>query len=34
MMISYFDSEDRMEAVANLDLIRQNENPSAWLLRK
>lgn len=34
IMISYFSSDDRTEALVNLDLIRQNENPSAWLLRK
>lgn len=33
-MISYFSSSDKSEALMNLALIRQSENPSAWLLRK
>jgi hypothetical protein len=34
LMISYFSSPDKSEALMNLALIRQSENPSAWLLRK
>jgi hypothetical protein len=34
IMISYFNSEDKSEALVNLEMIKQNENPSAWLLRK
>lgn len=34
IMISYFKSEDKSEALVNLDLVRQNDNPSAWLLTK
>ena len=32
--VSYFDSSDKSEALMNLALIRKNDNPSAWLLKK
>ena len=32
--VSYFDSTDKSEALMNLALIRKNDNPSAWLLKK
>jgi len=34
LMVSYFSSSDKSEALMNLAIIRQGENPSAWLLRK
>ncbi len=33
-IVSYFDSTDKSEALMNLALIRKNDNPSAWLLKK
>ena len=33
-LISYFNSEDKSEALANLAMIRRESNPSAWLLKK
>lgn len=33
-LVSYFNSEDKSEALANLSLIRRDSNPSAWLLKK
>lgn len=33
-LVSYFNSEDKSEALANLNLIRKESNPSAWLLKK
>jgi hypothetical protein len=33
-MVCYFSSPDRSEALINLALIRKEDNPSAWLLRK
>jgi hypothetical protein len=33
-IVSYFDSSDKSEALMNLALIRKNDNPSAWLLKK
>ena len=33
-IVSYFDSSDKSEAMMNLALIRKNDNPSAWLLKK
>lgn len=33
-LVSYFNSEDKSEALANLAIIRRDSNPSAWLLKK
>jgi hypothetical protein len=33
-MVSYFSSEDRSEALVNLNTIRREKNPSAWMLKK
>lgn len=33
-LVSYFNSEDKAEALANLTMIRRDSNPSAWLLKK
>lgn len=33
-LVSYFNSEDKSEALANLNMIRKESNPSAWLLKK
>lgn len=33
-IVSYFSSEDKTEALVNLDIVRREDNPSAWLLRK
>lgn len=33
-LVSYFNSEDKSEALANLEMIRRDSNPSAWLLKK
>lgn len=33
-LVSYFNSEDKSEALANLIMIRRDSNPSAWLLKK
>ncbi len=33
-LVSYFNSEDKSEALANLAMIRRDSNPSAWLLKK
>jgi len=33
-IVSYFDSSDKSEALMNLELIRKNDNPAAWLLKK
>lgn len=33
-MVSYFSSEDKSEAMVNLETIRNEKNPSAWLLKK
>lgn len=33
-MVSYYSTEDKSEALVNLEVIRQNDNPSAWLIRK
>lgn len=33
-MVSYFSSEDKSEALVNLEIIRKEDNPSAWLLKK
>ena len=33
-LVSYYSSEDKLEALANLALIRRDSNPSAWLLKK
>jgi len=33
-LVSYFNSEDKSEALANLSMIRKESNPSAWLLKK
>ena len=33
-MVSYFNSEDKSEALVNLAMIRNDSNPSAWLLKK
>jgi len=33
-IVSYFSTEDKNEALINLDIIRRKDNPSAWLLRK
>jgi len=33
-MVSYFNSEDKSEALVNLAMIRKDSNPSAWLLKK
>ena len=33
-LVSYFNSEDKSEALANLTMIRRDSNPSAWLLKK
>jgi len=33
-IVSYFNSEDKSEALINLSMIRKNDNPSAWLLKK
>jgi len=33
-MVSYFSTKDKSEALVNLDIIRKEDNPSAWLLRK
>ncbi len=34
LMVCYFSSEDKSEAMANLSIIRRDDNPSAWLLKK
>lgn len=33
-IVSYFNSEDKSEALINLGIVRREDNPSAWLLRK
>lgn len=33
-LVSYFNSEDKSEALTNLAMIRRDSNPSAWLLKK
>lgn len=33
-MVSYFRTADKSEALINLDVIRREENPTAWLIRK
>lgn len=33
-MVCYFKTEDKSEALANLAIIRKDDNPSAWLLKK
>ena len=33
-MVSYFSTADKSEALVNLDIIRRQDNPSAWLIRK
>lgn len=33
-MVEYFASEDKDEALFNLEMIRKNDNPAAWLLKK
>lgn len=33
-MVSYFNSEDKSEALVNLSMIRNDSNSSAWLLKK
>lgn len=33
-MVSYFSSQKKPEALANLGIIRRDKNPSAWLLKK
>ena len=33
-LVSYFNSEDKPEVLANLSLIRRDSNPSAWILKK
>ena len=33
-MVSYYSTEDKSEALVNLEVIRQKDNPSAWLIRK
>lgn len=33
-MVSYFSSVDKSEVMANLAMIRKDENPSAWLIKK
>lgn len=33
-MVSYFSTPDKNEALVNLDIIRKEENSSAWLIRK
>jgi len=33
-LVSYFNSEDKAEALVNLAMIRRDSNPSAWLLKK
>ncbi len=33
-IVSYFNSEDKSEVLINLSMIRKNDNPSAWILRK
>ncbi len=33
-MVSYYSTEDKSEALVNLEIIRQKDNPSAWLIRK
>jgi hypothetical protein len=33
-LVSYFNSEDKSEALVNLAMIRRDSNPSAWLLKK
>lgn len=33
-MVCYYKSEDKKEALTNLAIIRQDDNPSAWLLKK
>jgi len=33
-LVSYFNSEDKPEALVNLAIIRKDSNPSAWLLKK
>lgn len=33
-IVSYFSSEDKSEALANLEIVRRDDNPSAWLLKK
>lgn len=32
--VSYFSSADKSEAMLNLEIIRREDNPSAWLLKK
>ena len=33
-IVSYFNSEDKSEVLVNLSMIRKNDNPSAWILKK
>ena len=33
-IVSYFNSEDKSEVLINLSMIRKNDNPSAWILKK
>ncbi|MBN2175969.1 MAG: SPOR domain-containing protein [Bacteroidales bacterium] len=33
-MVCYYNTEDKSEALVNLAIIRRNDNPSAWLLKK
>lgn len=33
-MVSYFSTADKSEALVNLEIIRNQDNPSAWLIRK
>jgi hypothetical protein len=33
-MVSYLSTPDKSEALVNLGMIRAQENPSAWLIRK
>jgi len=33
-MVSYFTTADKDEALMNLSMIRKNDNPAAWLLKK
>lgn len=33
-LVSYFNTEDKSEALTNLAMIRRDSNPSAWLLKK
>lgn len=33
-MVSYFSTEDKSEALVNLEIIRKQDNPAAWLIRK